>query len=193
MLMSPDDGGIDDQIFEVRIIGHRLEDAIPDALDAPSAEAPEYTVPIAKRFGKITPRRACAYNPKHALHEHPIIASSGTLLVRPTYDQRRYPLPRSVAQNQPIHHTQDCLPKAALNLIMLLKGNPMSPHNLGGRISSQRVRYGSAGQKVMQRDPRFLSCDQYVVQPTDHRPAPSSHRRRPRRRPWRPDWLCNRR
>ena len=26
--MRPDDGGIDDQIFEVRIIGHRLEDNV---------------------------------------------------------------------------------------------------------------------------------------------------------------------
>src|SRR6266404_8131348 len=33
---------------------------------------------------------------------------------RPIYDQRRYPLPRRVAQNQPIHHTQDCLPKSSL-------------------------------------------------------------------------------
>ena len=35
--MGSDDGGIDDQIFEVRIIGHRLEEAIPDALDAPAS------------------------------------------------------------------------------------------------------------------------------------------------------------
>jgi hypothetical protein len=33
-----DDGGIDDQIFEVRIIGHRLEDAPPNTFDAPSTK-----------------------------------------------------------------------------------------------------------------------------------------------------------
>src|SRR6202790_1385868 len=32
VLMRPDDGGIDDQIFEVRIIGHRLEDPPPTPL-----------------------------------------------------------------------------------------------------------------------------------------------------------------
>jgi hypothetical protein len=37
----PNYGGIDDQIFEVRIIGHRLEDPPPNTLDAPSAEAVE--------------------------------------------------------------------------------------------------------------------------------------------------------
>src|ERR1700740_1276720 len=50
VLMRPDDGGIDDQIFEVRIIGHRLEDPPPDALDAPSTEAPEHAVPIPERL-----------------------------------------------------------------------------------------------------------------------------------------------
>src|SRR4029077_10452735 len=55
VLMRPDDGGIDDQIFEVRIIGHRFEYPPPDTLDAPSTEAPEHAVPISKRFRKITP------------------------------------------------------------------------------------------------------------------------------------------
>src|SRR5258708_18318972 len=36
-------------------------------------------------------------------------------------DQRRYPLPRRVAQNQPFHHTQDCLPKSSLESDLLLK------------------------------------------------------------------------
>ena len=35
MLMSPDDGGINDQVFEVRIIGHRIKNARPNTLDAP--------------------------------------------------------------------------------------------------------------------------------------------------------------
>src|SRR5260221_7469806 len=58
VLMRPDDGGIDDQIFEVRIIGHRLEYPPPDTLDAPSTEAPEHAVPDSKRLRKVTPRRA---------------------------------------------------------------------------------------------------------------------------------------
>ena len=30
--MGTDEGGIDDQVFEVWIVGHRLEDACPNAL-----------------------------------------------------------------------------------------------------------------------------------------------------------------
>lgn len=72
VLMRPDDSGIDDQIFEVRIIGHRLEDPPPDTLDAPSTEAPEHAVPVSERFRKITPGRARTYDPKHTFHEHPV-------------------------------------------------------------------------------------------------------------------------
>jgi hypothetical protein len=49
MLMRPNDGGIDDQIFEVRVIGHRLEYPPPNTLDAPSTEAPKHAVPIPTR------------------------------------------------------------------------------------------------------------------------------------------------
>src|ERR1700730_4492139 len=124
VLMRPDDGGIDDQIFKVRIVGHRLEDPPPNTLDAPSTEAPEHAVPIPKRLWKITPGGARADDPKHTFHEHPVVAPGGAFLVRPTYDQRRHPLPRRVAQNQPVHHTQDCLPKSSLESDLLLKGNP---------------------------------------------------------------------
>src|SRR5271168_5371567 len=72
VLMRPDDGGIDDSIFEVRIIGHRLEDPPPDSFDAPSTEASEHAVPIPERLRKITPGRACAHDPQHAFHEHPV-------------------------------------------------------------------------------------------------------------------------
>src|ERR1700710_2805009 len=112
--MRPDDSGIYDQIFEVRIIGHRLEDPPPNTLDAPSTEAPEHAVPISKRLRKITPRRPRTHDPQHTFHEHPIVAPGGALLVGSTYDQRRHPLPRRVVQYQTVHHTQGGLPKSSL-------------------------------------------------------------------------------
>jgi hypothetical protein len=122
--MRPDDGGIDDQIFEVRIIGHRLEDPLPNTLDAPSTEAPEYAVPVAEHLRKITPGRARTHDPKHTFHEHPVVPPGRALLVRPAYDQRCHSLPGRVAQNQTIHHTQGCLPKRSLESDLLSKGNP---------------------------------------------------------------------
>jgi|SRR5450755_986148 hypothetical protein len=117
--MRPDDGGIDDQIFEVRIIGLCLEDPPPNTLDASSTEAPKHAVPISKRLRKITPGRARTHDPQHTFHEHPIVASGGTFLVRSTYDQRRHPLPShatSLKTNRSIT-PKTASQKAALNLI----------------------------------------------------------------------------
>src|ERR1700738_2039263 len=100
VLMRPNDGGIDDQIFEVRVIGHRLEYPPPNTLDAPSTEAPKHAVPIPKHLRKITPGRARTHDPQHTFHEHPIVAPGGALLIGSPYDKRRHPLPRRIAQNQ---------------------------------------------------------------------------------------------
>jgi hypothetical protein len=51
MLMGADDPGIDDT--EVRIVRHRHEDASPDTLTAPAAEAAEDSVPIPEGMGPI--------------------------------------------------------------------------------------------------------------------------------------------
>ncbi len=136
--MRPDDGGIDDQILEVRIIGHRLEDPPPHTLDAPSTEAPEHAVPIPERFRKITPGRARTHDPKHTFHEHPVVAPGGAFLVRTTYNQGRHPLPNCVAQNKRSITPKAASPKEALNLICLLRHRPHS-------LSLWRQRNGRLG------------------------------------------------
>jgi hypothetical protein len=108
----------------VAIVDTTGEDPPPNTLDAPSTEAPEHAVPIPKRFRKITPGRARTHDPQHIFHKHPVVTSGGALLVWSAYDQRRHPFPRRVAQNQPLHHTQDRLPKRSLESDLLLKGNP---------------------------------------------------------------------
>src|SRR6516165_4780680 len=124
VLMRPDDGGIDNKIFEVRVIGHRLEYPPPNTLGAPSAEAPEYAVPVPERLRKVTPGRTGTHDPKHPFHEHPVVPPGRALLTRPPYDQRRHSLPCGIAQHQTIHHTQGCLQKRSLESDLLLKGNP---------------------------------------------------------------------
>src|SRR6266496_1664260 len=70
------------------------------------------TKPLRLTDPAVTTHRT--HNPQHTFHEHSIVAPGGAFLVSSTYDQRRHPLPRRVAQNQPVHHTQDCLPKSSL-------------------------------------------------------------------------------
>lgn len=73
--MRADDCGVDDQVFEVRIVRHGLEDAPPDALAAPAAEAAENTVPFAERLRQITPGRAGAHDPEHGFNKHAVVAA----------------------------------------------------------------------------------------------------------------------
>jgi len=50
--MGSHDSKINDQLFEVRVIGHRLEDAPPNTFDAPSSEASENAAPISEHLGR---------------------------------------------------------------------------------------------------------------------------------------------
>ncbi len=52
MLVDPHDGGIEDQIFEIRIVRQRRENALSDAACAPPVEAHEDAVPFAKTAGR---------------------------------------------------------------------------------------------------------------------------------------------
>jgi hypothetical protein len=50
------DDAVDDQVLEVGIIRHRLEDAPPHAFVAPAAEATEHAAPLAEDLRKVAPR-----------------------------------------------------------------------------------------------------------------------------------------
>lgn len=114
MLVGADDGGVDDQVFEVRIICERFEHAQPDPLGTPPAEASKDAVPLAERFRQITPRRTGSHDPQHALDEHAVVAARRTALVRPTDDQAGDTIPLRIAQNEPIHDAQGFPPKESL-------------------------------------------------------------------------------
>lgn len=76
MLMGAHDGGIEDQILEIRIIGYRHEHAVPDALGAPAAEAPKCAVPVAEILRQVAPWRPSANDPQHGFDKHPVIATA---------------------------------------------------------------------------------------------------------------------
>jgi hypothetical protein len=86
MLMNTDDGGVDDQIFEVWIIGHGKENPLPDAFLAPPAETAEHTVPIAENRRQVTPWRARSHDPQHTFDKHPVVMPGRAALIRTAYD-----------------------------------------------------------------------------------------------------------
>jgi hypothetical protein len=95
MLMGTNDGGIDDQVFEVRIVGHRFENPPPDALMAPAAEPAKTLFQSPKTSGKSRhgePVRTI----QSAFNEHPIVAAGRALLIRTPNNQRRHPIPSRI-------------------------------------------------------------------------------------------------
>ena|SRR5579863_713050 len=112
--MGADDGGVDDQVFKVRIIRQGFEHAQPDSFGTPTAEAPEHAIPFAERLRQITPRRTGPYDPQDALDKHAVVAARRAALVRTTNDEAGDTIPLRIAKSEPVHDTQDFLPKESL-------------------------------------------------------------------------------
>jgi hypothetical protein len=113
MLMRPPDGRVDDQVFEVRIIGQGLEKTLPNPGPRPAPEAPVDTVPRAEVSGQIAPRRAGARDPQDGIDKQPRVCARATGIALLAGNQRRNPRPLRVAQQPP---NQDrLLQKAVLN------------------------------------------------------------------------------
>ena len=88
MLVRPHNGGIDDQIFEIRVFTQLGEKTLPNALSCPPPETPEHAVPFAKLFGQVTPRRAGADQPQHSIDEQTIVLSVAALVTFLAWNKR---------------------------------------------------------------------------------------------------------
>jgi hypothetical protein len=117
MLVRADDGAVDNQLFEITAIRHRLEETAPDTLLAPTAEAPKDAVSIAEHIRQVTPGRASSYDPQHRLREHAIVASRRTSRTIISDNILRQLIPLVVTKNQTIQDTHHSPPKAVMNHI----------------------------------------------------------------------------
>ena len=101
MLVGAHDGGVDDQVFEVRAFHQRIEDAFPNALLGPAAEALENAVPMAKRWWQITPRRTRTRDPQHSVDKQTIVLAMPALVAFLTWNKMLNPPPLPVRQFSP--------------------------------------------------------------------------------------------
>jgi hypothetical protein len=116
--------------FEVRIVGQRGEEALPDTTFAPPIEAHENAVPLAKNLRQIAPRRAGAGDPQHRLDEHPVVGARPAGVLRLANAQLLDALPLPLAQNQPYLLRQDCLLRICSLESQVQSGvNPLTVNN----------------------------------------------------------------
>lgn len=123
MLMRPDDGGVDHDIFEVGIISHCGEQSIPYAVFGPTRESDEHAVPIAKNLRQIPPRRASSRQPKHCLKKQTIVFASSAGVTFLAGKVRLYPVPLVVLQNQTNPGQPSLLPEKEFESEFRVRGN----------------------------------------------------------------------
>src|SRR5882672_12486447 len=80
MLVGAHVSGVDDQVFEVGIFHQRIEDAFPNALLGPAAEALENAVPVAERWRQIAPGRTRTRNPEYSVDKKTIVLAVPALV-----------------------------------------------------------------------------------------------------------------
>ncbi len=96
MLVGADDGGIDNDVFEIRIISQRFEKALPDTGSAPAVEPTPDRVPGTKVGWKIAPGTTGSGHVKHRLDEVPIVRSVPATIARLTWDPRSKARPLAI-------------------------------------------------------------------------------------------------
>jgi len=101
MLVRPHNGGIDDQVFEVRIFTELGEKSLPDALLGPSSETFEHAVPLTELFGQIAPWRASTDQPQDSIDEQTIVLAVASLIAFLAWNKWFNSLPLSVRQRPP--------------------------------------------------------------------------------------------
>jgi len=105
MLVRPDDGRVDHDVFEVRVVGHRHEQPVPNAILRPARKANEHTVPVSKNFWKITPRRTRSRQPENGFDKQPVVGSAPPWIADLSRQMRRHPNPLRISQHQANRHS----------------------------------------------------------------------------------------
>lgn len=100
MLMDPDVCRVDEDVFEIGIIGQVLENPVPDALLRPAPEAGVDGEPFAEFLRQITPGCAGPRNPQNRLDKPAIVVRGGAGITKLARQLWRNPFPLLIAQDR---------------------------------------------------------------------------------------------
>src|SRR2546430_9847361 len=101
--MDLDDGGVDHGVFHVGIVGHGVEQSLPDTGLRPVAEAREYAVPVAQQGRQITPRAAGSGDPQDRLNKSSVVLAAAGGVAPLAKTKRLHLRPLGVSQNESVH------------------------------------------------------------------------------------------
>lgn len=130
--MSPDDGGVQHDPFQVRLSGHRLEQPVQDTLLQPAVVALLRPLEGAEPFRKIPPTTARPRHPKKRIDKQSPVATRAILALPSAGHERLDPLPLVVPKNLAF---QSRLQKAALNQHSKTQGILNRPYDLEAAVT----------------------------------------------------------
>lgn len=103
MLVSTNNGAVDERLLEIRILRQMSEDAMPYASPRPTGKALIDAVPRTDLPGKIAPRATGAGNPQHRLDEQLVVGCGPARIAGLAPQQRGYPFKLIVTQPHSTH------------------------------------------------------------------------------------------
>ena len=115
MTVHFDDRGIDDRVFEVRLVRAGLEKPEEHAGFDPIAVTFEHRVPFAKEDWQVAPRRPRSDNPQHRLDKQPVVFAAAPGVRRLAQAVRLHLRPLGVGQNQTFHPKLESQPIPRVN------------------------------------------------------------------------------
>jgi hypothetical protein len=98
VLVSPNDGAVEVEIFEIGILCQLSEQAVQHALIGPPGEAPVIAVPGAETLRKVSPRHCGSKNMQDGFYEEPVIGGCPPGIAAFAGQQRRDSIPLVVSK-----------------------------------------------------------------------------------------------
>ena len=103
--MGPHDGAVDHRVFVVGIGGQMLEYAASDARFGPTAEAPVYILPVAKRLRQVSPRDAGAITEQDGFDKQAVVRRCHSDATGAARQHVLDPVPLIIAQSEAAHRS----------------------------------------------------------------------------------------
>src|SRR3954469_14659382 len=105
-----DDGGVDQDVFQVGLVRDGVEQPLPDLRLHPVAKAGEDAVPVPEQGRQITPRTAGALNPQHRLDKQAIVLAAASGVARLAQTTWFHLRPLGVRQHKAVHPRREAQP-----------------------------------------------------------------------------------
>ena len=102
LLVNLNDGAVDERIFKVELVTHRVEKTFKYACLGPAAETSELAVPLPETRRQVAPRRACPNAPEDRFQKQTVILRRGPRVAGLARQMRFKPLSKGICHNEPL-------------------------------------------------------------------------------------------